>query len=104
MHGFVHGSVLFALADTAFEVACNSHGRVSVGLDVSVHYAAPVRPGETLVADAVEETRSRRIGSYRVEVRGEDGLVRCTALAVAFRTDRWHLGEDEWPPEWRNAH
>jgi len=56
------------------------------------------------VADAVEETRSRRIGSYRVEVRGEDGLVRCTALAVAFRTDRWHLGEDEWPPEWRNAH
>jgi len=56
------------------------------------------------VAEAVEVTRSRRIASYRVEVKGDDGLVRCTALAVAFRTDRWHLGEDEWPSEWRAEH
>jgi phenylacetic acid degradation protein PaaD len=104
VHGFVHGGALFAVADTAFEVACNSHGRVSVGLDVSVHYAAPAQPGEAIVAEALEVTRSRRVASYRVEVKGEDGLVRCTALAVAFRTDRWHLGEDEWPPEWRAAH
>jgi hypothetical protein len=40
----------------------------------------------------------------QVEVKGEDELVRCTALAVAFRTDRWHLGEDQWPPEWRAEH
>ena len=104
VHGFVHGGALFAVADTAFEVACNSYGRVCVGLDVSVHYAAPAQPGETLVAEAVEVTRSRRVASYRVEVKGESGVVRCTALAVAFRTDRWHLGDDEWPPEWRAAH
>ena len=104
VHGLVHGGALFAVADTAFEVACNSYGRVCVGLDVIVHYAAPAQPGETLVAEAVEVTRSRRIASYRVEVKGEDGLVRCTALAVAFRTDRWHLGEDEWLPEWRARH
>jgi acyl-CoA thioesterase len=104
VHGFVHGGALFAVADTAFEVACNSYGRVSVGLDVSVHYAAPAQPDEALVADALEVTRSRRVASYRVEVKGEDELVRCTALAVAFRTDRWHLGEDEWPPEWRASH
>ena len=104
VHGFVHGGALFAVADTAFEVACNSYGRVCVGLDVTVHYAAPAQPGATLVAEALEVTRSRRVASYRVEVKGEDGVVRCTALAVAFRTDRWHLGEDEWPPEWRAAY
>jgi phenylacetic acid degradation protein PaaD len=104
VHGFVHGGALFALADTAFEVACNSYGRVCVGLDVTVHYAAPAQPGKALVAEAVEASRSRRVASYRVEVKGEDGLVRCTALAVAFRTDRWHLGEEEWPPDWRAAH
>jgi acyl-CoA thioesterase len=104
VHGFVHGGALFAVADTAFEVACNSYGRVCVGLDVTVHYAAPAQPGEALLAEALEATRSRRIASYRVEVTGEDGLVRCTALAVAFRTDRWHLGEDEWPPDWRAQH
>jgi len=104
VHGFVHGGALFAVADTAFEVACNSWGRVCVGLDVTVHYAAPAQLGEALLAEAVEVTRSLRVASYRVDVKGEDGLVRCTALAVAFRTDRWHLGEDEWPPEWRAAH
>ena len=102
VHGFVHGGALFAVADTAFEVACNSYGRVCVGLDVSIHYAAPAQPGEALVAEARELTRSRRVASYSVEVRGEDGLARCTALAVAFRTDRWHLGSDEWPPDWRD--
>lgn len=104
VHGFVHGGALFAVADTAFEVACNSYGRVCVGLDVTVHYAAPAQTGEALVAEALEVTRSRRVASYRVEVKGEDGIVRCTALAVAFRTDRWHLGEDEWPPTWRATH
>ena len=101
VHGFLHGGALFTLADTAFEVACNSYGRVSVGLQVSIHYAAPAQPGELLVAEAEEVTRTRRVGSYRVQVKGEDGLPRCVALAVAFRTDRWHLGEDEWPPDWR---
>jgi acyl-CoA thioesterase len=102
VHGFVHGGALFAVADTAFEVACNSYGRVCVGLDVSVHYASAAEPGEPLVPEAVEVTRSHRVGSYRIEVKGENGLVRCTALA--FRTDRWHLGQQEWPRAWRAAH
>jgi len=101
VHGFVHGGALFAAADTAFEVACNSYGRVCVGLDVSIHYSAAAQAGEALVAEATELSRSRRVASYRVEVAGEDGRPRCTALAVAFRTDRWHLGEEAWPAEWR---
>ncbi len=101
VHGFVHGGALFAVADTAFEVACNSYGRVCVGLDVSIHYSGPAKAGELLVASAEEVTRSRRVASYRVEVRGEDESPRCVALAVAYRTDRWHLGENEWPEDWR---
>ena len=101
VHGTIHGAALFALLDTAFEVACNSYGRVAVGLDVSVHYAAPAHAGDVFTASADEISRSRRVASYGIDVRGEDGAVRCTALAVAFRTDRWHLGEDAWPPEWR---
>ncbi len=104
VHGFVHGGALFAVADTAFEVACNSYGRVCVGLDVSVHYAAPAEPGEPLTAEARELTRSRRVASYAVEVTGEDGAARCTVQAVAFRTERWHLGAEAWPAEWRDLY
>jgi hypothetical protein len=53
---------------------------------------------------AAEASRSRRVASYRAEVRGEDDAVRCTALAVAFRTGRWHLGEDAWPADWRERY
>ena len=104
IHGAVHGGALFALADVAFEVACNSYGRVCVGLDVSIHYAAPARAGERLAARAEEASRSRSVASYRVDVTGEDGRALCVVLATAYRTREWHLGEDVWPQEWRTAH
>ena len=37
--GSVHGGALYTLADSAFEVACNSYGRICVALDVTVHHA-----------------------------------------------------------------
>jgi acyl-CoA thioesterase len=104
VHGTVHGGAVFALADAAFEVACNGYGRVCVGLDVSIHYAAPAGAGKPLVAEAVEASRSRRAASYRVEVRADDGAVRAVVLATAFRTEHWHLGEDAWPEEWRGRY
>jgi len=104
VHGSVHGAALFALADAAFEVACNGYGRVAVGLDVSVHYAAVAEAGQVLVADAVEVTRSKRVASYRVDVSAADGRTRCSALAVAFRTDHWHLGVEAWPAQWRERY
>lgn len=101
VHGTVHGGALFALADAAFEVACNGYGRKCVALDVSVHYAAAASAGGRLVASAHEVTRSRRVASYRVEVSGDDGRTYCVLLATAYRTDDWHLGEDVWPADWR---
>ena len=102
IHGLVHGAALFALGDAAFEVACNSYGRVSVGLDVTVHYAAPVAAGERVVAVAEELTRSRSVASYRVVLTARE-TTRCVLLATAYRTSRWHLGESAWPAEWRQA-
>ena len=36
--GALHGGVTFAAADSAFAFACNSHGRLSVGLSVTIDY------------------------------------------------------------------
>src|ERR1700744_4873977 len=40
LNGFsqVHGGVLFSAADSAFAFACNSHGRITVALDVSITF------------------------------------------------------------------
>lgn len=102
--GSVHGGVLYALADSAFEVACNSWGRVCVALDVSVHHASAAPVEEVVTAEAVEVSRSARVASYRITAAGPGGEVRAWYQATAYRTTRWHLGTDRWPEEWRATH
>ena len=67
-NGACHGGAIFALADTAFGLASNSHGPVAVGIDAHITFQAGVRAGDTLVARATEVQRGRRIGIYRIEV------------------------------------
>jgi acyl-CoA thioesterase len=40
--GTVHGGAIFTLADFAFAVAANSHGRVTVAINVSISYMKAV--------------------------------------------------------------
>lgn len=110
--GTAHGGVLFSLADAAFEIACNSFGRRCVALETSCHYVSAAPLGEPLSATAQEISRSRRVASYRIEVRGDGGArgdggqgpLRAWYMALAFRTERWHLGEERWPEDWRAEH
>lgn len=57
---------------------------------------------EVLVATAMERLRTRRTAAYAIDVTSEaDGALRATFQAMAFRTGRWHFGEDAWSEEWR---
>ncbi len=67
-HGTCHGGILFALADTAFAYACNSHGDARVAAGASIEYVAPARLGEVLRAHARETSRGERHGIYDVAV------------------------------------
>ena len=67
-NGACHGGAIFALADTAFGLASNSHGPVAVGIDAHITFQAAVRCGDALLARATEIQRSRRIGVYRIDV------------------------------------
>ncbi|HEY8826458.1 MAG TPA: hydroxyphenylacetyl-CoA thioesterase PaaI [Jatrophihabitantaceae bacterium] len=68
-HGIVHGAFVFAVADTAFACACNSHGPVTVAAAVDITFVAPARAGDLLEARAEERTRFGRSGIYDVTVR-----------------------------------
>jgi acyl-CoA thioesterase len=52
--GITHGGFVFALADTAFAVACNGYGRTTVAADASITFISSTRAGDELVADAIE--------------------------------------------------
>lgn len=72
-HGICHGGFIFALADSAFAFACNSHGFAAVAAGVSIDFVAPARAGEELTAVARERWRGRRTGVYDMEVIRADG-------------------------------
>jgi hypothetical protein len=51
-------------------------------------------------------SRTRRTASYLVEVAPESDPVALVASfqAMAYRTDRWHLGPGDWSAEWKAEH
>lgn len=104
--GTVHGGVLVGLADAAFEVACNSYGRRCVAVELSAHFLAASEIGEPLMAETREVNRSARLASYRIEVakQGSDPGPVATLLALAYRTEGWHLGVERYPDDWRNRY
>jgi acyl-CoA thioesterase len=68
-HGIAHGAFVFAVADTAFACACNSHGPVTVAAAADIVFVAPAYADDVLEAHAVERARFGRSGIYDVTVR-----------------------------------
>lgn len=72
-HGIAHGGMLFALADTAFAYACNSHNVATVAQSATIVFLDPGKKGERVVAEARESSLKGRTGVTAVKVFGEDG-------------------------------
>jgi len=72
-HGFAHGGMIFALADSAFAYVCNGANHASMAAQASIVFLDKVREGETLVAEATEVAREGRAGVTRVAVSAGDG-------------------------------
>ncbi|MER7893947.1 hydroxyphenylacetyl-CoA thioesterase PaaI [Micromonospora sp. NPDC094482] len=74
-HAIAHGGFVFLLADTAFALACNSRGPVTVAAGGEISFIRPVRADDVLTARATERTRYGRSGIYDVTVTRDDGEV-----------------------------
>tara|TARA_B100000959_G_C14962497_1_gene616358 strand:+ start:1890 stop:2375 length:486 start_codon:yes stop_codon:yes gene_type:complete len=101
--GVGHGGFLFTLADVALSFASNSYGRKSLAMKADITYHRGVSTGDEVVASAVESSRSRRFASYQIELRVGGELV-ASATGLTFRTDEWHLSEEDWPEDWKNKY
>ena len=84
-HGLIHGGAVFALIDVAFGAASNSHGTMALALNISITYIEPPEVNSLLIAEAREESRTKRTATYHIEVlqKHEDGdrkIAICQAL------------------------
>jgi acyl-CoA thioesterase len=72
-HHICHGGMIFSLADTAFAYACNSYNKNTVASACHIDFLAPAKEGETLEAEAIEQSAAGRTGVYDVTVRTTGG-------------------------------
>jgi acyl-CoA thioesterase len=70
-----HGGLVFALADTAFAIACNEDESVTVAAGADITFLKSTRSGQVLTADARRRTLAGRTGLYDVTVTDETGDV-----------------------------
>jgi acyl-CoA thioesterase len=84
-HQTCHGGFIFALADSAFAFACNSHNHNTVGAGCTIDYLAPAREGDLLTAEAVERALAGKTGIYDVNVVNQDGRLLATFRGKSHR-------------------
>lgn len=93
-HGVCHGGIVFALGDSAFAFACNSHNESTVAAAAAIDFLAAAREGDELTAEASELWRTRRNGLYEISVCNQLGERIALFRGRSYRIDG-HLVSEE---------
>lgn len=72
-HEICHGGLIFTLADSTFAFACNTYNFVTVASGADVEFLAPGKLNDVLTAEAREQAKSNRLGTYDVTVTNQEG-------------------------------
>ena len=72
-HATCHGGFIFALADSAFAYACNSHNQVALATSCMIDFLSPGQIGDVLAAEATEQNLRGRFGVYDIRVTNQKG-------------------------------
>lgn len=86
--GIVHGGIIFSAADSAFAFACNSHGRLSVALDVHISFMRACKEGDRLIVEATEMHTGNKTSFYDVKVLNDTDQIVANFRGTAYRTSK----------------
>ncbi len=86
--GTVHGGVLFSASDSALAFACNSHGTLSVALEVSISFTRPAFVGQVLTVEAQEINLGKTTGLYDIKTYNPEGKLICVFKGTVYRTGK----------------
>jgi acyl-CoA thioesterase len=92
-HQVCHGGLVFALADSAFAFACNSHNESTVAAAASIDFLSGAREGDELTAEASELWRTRRNGIYEISVCNQRGERIALFRGRSYRIDGQPVSE-----------
>ena len=82
-----HGGISYALADTAFGFAANTHGKYAVSIETSINHIEALEEGDYLVAESVIEKVKTKLGFNIIEVKRGDDLI-ALFKGIVYRTQK----------------
>lgn len=86
-HGVAHGGLIASVADVAFAAASNSHNRKALAISLSINYRRSVNVGETVVAEAFEESLGNTTALYKIVVKDSNGVLIASCQGLVYRAN-----------------
>jgi len=88
--GIAHGGISFCIADSALAFASNSKGRKSVSIETSISHIISLKENDELIAEAICETETEKLGHYRVSVVMKSDAKKIVALfrGIVYKTSK----------------
>lgn len=83
--GKAHGGITFALADSCFAFATNSHGRKSVSVEASINHIQALEAGDYITAETILDHPTNKLGFHLIEIKRNEELV-ALFKGVVYRT------------------
>ena len=83
-YGYLHGGVLYSLADILAGLAACTYGGDSVTIDGSMNYARPAMNTKYITCEAHEVRQGKHVAVYRVELFNDERLLLDTGTFSFF--------------------
>lgn len=82
-----HGGITYALADTAFGFAANTHGNYAVSIETSINHIETLHENDYITAESTVEVTKNKLGFHFVELKKGDKIV-ALFKGVDYRTSK----------------
>lgn len=82
-----HGGIAYALADTAFGFAANTHGRFAVSIETSINHIEALHKDDYVIAETQLDISKNKLGFSYVNLMCKDKLV-AIFKGVVYRTSK----------------
>jgi acyl-CoA thioesterase len=83
-----HGGIAYALADTAFGFAANTHGRFAVSIETSINHIEALHEDDYVIAETQLDIARNKLGFSYVNLFVEDKLI-AIFKGVVYRTSKF---------------
>ena len=89
-NGLTFGGIIMAVADQAFGYTVNSVRRPNVASQFNIHFIAPAKAGDELIAEGRVVKSGRRVSIAEMTVTNQEGKLIAKATGTTIPLDNTH--------------